>query len=219
MWTVRTTRLFLRCAALRSTPSLVRHYSRPLQHRIPQQHFDQRRYNSNSPTQSFSDPTRPDLFYHLIYPNSASPPIFAISFLPRAPPTPDSPTIIGWLPAQGAGEEAGLNDFTENHKFREVLHQAIQDGLRDGIDEVQQNGATQLQNGWMHIHDERNIPPLGRIGDPDDILASVLVENGKILANTYQPMPAYRFCTSHGVIQLTPGLSQKLKTLLGQLSA
>ena len=28
--------------------------------------------------------------------------------------------------------------------------------------------------------DERNIPPLGRIGDPDDILASVLVENGKV---------------------------------------
>ncbi len=28
--------------------------------------------------------------------------------------------------------------------------------------------------------DERNIPPLGRIGDPDDIVASVLVENGKV---------------------------------------
>ncbi|KAG7451471.1 NADH:flavin oxidoreductase/NADH oxidase [Guyanagaster necrorhizus] len=104
-------------------------------------------------------------------------------------------------------------------KFRDVLHQAIQEGLREGVDEVQQNGATQLQNGWMHIHDERNIPPLGRIGDPDDIVASVLVENGNILANTYQPMPAYRFCTSHGVIQLTPGLSQKLRTLLEQLGA
>jgi hypothetical protein len=28
--------------------------------------------------------------------------------------------------------------------------------------------------------DERNIPPLNRIGDPDDILASVRVENGKV---------------------------------------
>lgn len=28
--------------------------------------------------------------------------------------------------------------------------------------------------------DERNIPPLGRIGDPDDIIASVRVEDGKV---------------------------------------
>jgi hypothetical protein len=28
--------------------------------------------------------------------------------------------------------------------------------------------------------DERNIPALGRIGDPDDILASVMVEDGKV---------------------------------------
>jgi len=28
--------------------------------------------------------------------------------------------------------------------------------------------------------DERNVPPLNRIGDPDDILASIRVENGKV---------------------------------------
>ena len=28
--------------------------------------------------------------------------------------------------------------------------------------------------------DERNIPPLGRIGDPDDIIASVRVQDGKV---------------------------------------
>jgi len=73
------------------------------------------------------------------------------------------------------------------------------------VDEVQANGARQLQEGWMHIHgatfchyqppshwrdsgdcraytllDERNIPPLGRIGDPDDIIASVRVQDGKV---------------------------------------
>jgi len=36
--------------------------------------------------------------------------------------------------------------------------------------------------------DERNIPPLNRIGDPDDILASVRVENGKVgLLSQAQP--------------------------------
>lgn len=73
------------------------------------------------------------------------------------------------------------------------------------MDEVQMNGARQLQEGWMHIHgaplchyrprsswtnsgdcraytllDERNIPPLGRIGDPDDIIASVRVQDGQV---------------------------------------
>lgn len=125
------------------------------------------------------------------------------------------------------------------------------------MDEVQANGARQLQEGWMHIHgtslslsiyleltseifmlaDERNIPPLGRIGDPDDIIASVRVQGGKVrfhshgyrtnvglncdveilsqfLAETYQPMPAYRMCTSDGVLKLTEGLAQKLKQVL-----
>ncbi|KAI9445614.1 hypothetical protein F5148DRAFT_1254843 [Russula earlei] len=66
----------------------------------------------------------------------------------------------------------------------------------------------------MHIHDERNIPPLNRIGDPDNILASVCVEDGKILPETYQAMPSYRLCTVRGVTQLTEGLASKLQGLL-----
>lgn len=82
--------------------------------------------------------------------------------------------------------------------------------------------------------DDRNIPPLNRVGDPDDILASVRVQDGKaglffnpvslssdpddaalqILAATYQAMPSYRVCTAHGVTQLTEGLASKLRGLL-----
>jgi hypothetical protein len=32
----------------------------------------------------------------------------------------------------------------------------------------------------IYCTDERNVPPLNRMGDPDDILASVRVENGKV---------------------------------------
>ena len=87
--------------------------------------------------------------------------------------------------------------------------------------------------------DERNIPALNRVGDPDDIIASVLVEDSKvkiivscleastrvfmmdskILAETYQAMPAYRICTVDGVTQLTEGLAKKLKELLEQAMA
>ncbi|OSD01041.1 hypothetical protein PYCCODRAFT_1436823 [Trametes coccinea BRFM310] len=167
--------------------------------------------------QSFADPDRPDLFYHL-FPAptsiSSSASVFALSFLSEPPPSVLSAAVIGWLPASGEGGDAGLNDFVENERFRAVLHEAIQSALRDGVDEVQKNGAIQTREGWMHIHDNRNVPALGRIGDPDDIIASVRVENGEILPETYQPMPSYRVCTGDGVLQLTEGLAQRLVEVL-----
>ncbi|KAF8155932.1 hypothetical protein B0H34DRAFT_514537 [Crassisporium funariophilum] len=179
----------------------------------------------------FPDPNRPDLFYHFVNPptplSRRTLPAFALSFLEHTPPSVDSPTVLGWLPAQTymtdtpgtSGPEdahqqreasAGLHDFVENPKFVTLLHETVRSVLRDGLDEVWENGAKQLQEGWMHIHDQRNIPALGRIGDPDDIIGTVCVENSKIVPDTYQPMPSYRICTSDGVLQLTDGLSHHL---------
>ncbi|KDR80161.1 hypothetical protein GALMADRAFT_242422 [Galerina marginata CBS 339.88] len=177
----------------------------------------------------FPDPNRPDLFYHFVHPPtplSSSLPAFALSFLNRSPPNVDSPTVIGWLPAetymtdtpesdQTKEASSTLGDFVGNPKFLSLLHESIKSGLKDGLDEIWENGAKQLQEGWMHIHGERNIPALGRIGDPDDIIGSVLVEASEIKYETYQPMPSYRVCTSDGVLQLTPGLTKHLhKTLV-----
>lgn len=36
----------------------------------------------------------------------------------------------------------------------------------------------------------------------------------QIMADTYQPMPSYRMCTSDGVLKLTDGLANKLKEVL-----
>lgn len=80
-------------------------------------------FSSRSAT-SFADPSRPDLFYHLVdppTPASSSVPAFALSFISSPPPTSDSATIIGWLPAQTSGDQskgqgAGLNDFRENRR-------------------------------------------------------------------------------------------------------
>ncbi|KAI9460679.1 hypothetical protein HD554DRAFT_2206852 [Boletus coccyginus] len=187
-----------------------------------------------------ADPSRPDLFYHLLpLPRDPDPsqsiPVYALSFLSVPPSSPRSATVLGWLPAvteAGTGEEdAGLNDFVENPRFRPLLHEAIQQALREGADDVWKNTAIQIQQGWMHIHgtfphcvvgcinhdtcvDYRNVPALGRIGDPDDILASVLVQDSKILPDTYQAMPSYRFCTADGPTQLTEGLAKTLKNVL-----
>lgn len=175
-----------------------------------------------------ADPSRPDLFYYLLPlprepDHSQSTPVYALSFLPTPPPSPRSATILGWLPAvTNAGTEdvdAGLNDFVENRasmpcirvpnvscqrssaRFRPFLHEAVQQALREGADDVWTNSAIQIQQGWMHIHgaskihvvssidldtgvDYRNVPALGRIGDPDDIIASVLVEDSKVRTPT-----------------------------------
>ena len=72
---------------------------------------------ANTAAESFPDPDRPDLFYHLFLPPtslSSTTPVFALSFLPDPPPSLLSASVIGWLPASGEGDGAGLNDFVEN---------------------------------------------------------------------------------------------------------
>ncbi|KAF9525056.1 hypothetical protein CPB83DRAFT_897333 [Crepidotus variabilis] len=182
----------------------------------------------------FDDPHRPDLFYHLVKaptPLSSLQPAYALSFLREPPPHVDSPVIIGWLPAQTIQETpsnagsptqergASLQDFVGNPKFITFLHDTIRSGLKESVDEIWKDAALQYQQGWMHIHDQRNPPDQGRIGDPDDIIASVLVEDSVLRPETYQPMPSYRICTSDGVIQLTPGLSEYLRKALRKCNA
>ncbi|KAG1894540.1 uncharacterized protein F5891DRAFT_919664, partial [Suillus fuscotomentosus] len=141
-------------------------------------------------------------------------------------------SVMGWLPAETAGEadaDARLNDFVENPKFRIIMHEAIQTGSQENVNDIWINAALQLQQGWMHIHGMRcsnsayvrleprtfrNLPALGRIGDPDDIIASVLVQDSKILPDTYQSMSSYRLCTPDGPTLLTEGLAAKLKLVL-----
>ncbi|KAI9438187.1 hypothetical protein H4582DRAFT_1953449 [Lactarius indigo] len=175
--------------------------------------------DQSSQTTTFEDPSRKGLFYHLVPPPtplSNTRPVFAVSLLADPPPSSESSIVLGWLPAETPGDdhEAGLNDFVQNPRFLPLLHEAISSGLAEVADNIQAAGALQLGEGWMHIHDDRNLPPLNRIGDPDDIIASVRVEGGKILAETYQAMPSYRICTAHGVTQLTEGLTSKLRTIL-----
>jgi hypothetical protein len=84
--------------------------------------------------------------------------------------------------------------------------------------------------------DERNPPPLGRIGEPDDIIGSVRVEGGtvsiyhlsnfgpcsssrQVLEGTYSPMPAYRLATADGVVTLTPGVAEYLLSHLSELAS
>ena len=80
----------------------------------------------------------------------------------------------------------------------------------------------------------RNVPALGRIGDPDDIIASVMIEDGQasrmftlplfinvyqVVAETYSKMPAYRLFTTDGPPKLTEGLARRLEEALQKARA
>ncbi|KAH8829114.1 hypothetical protein DL96DRAFT_1596717 [Flagelloscypha sp. PMI_526] len=165
-----------------------------------------RQYSAPPP---ISDPTRPDeiFYHHFEAPNriSSQSPIFAVSFLKTRPLVgPESVTVAGWLPAR---EDAGLNDFKENSKFINVLHKSIQETLNTNSDDIWRNAAVQLGSD------------LNRIGDPDDIIGTVLVENGRIQAQTYQSMPSYRICTGDGLTQLTPAMKAHLLQSLERLNS
>ncbi|KAL5514810.1 hypothetical protein ACEPAG_2126 [Sanghuangporus baumii] len=182
-----------------------------------------RSYTSDA-TQTQYDPLKddshPSLYYHLFEDDELLNPVFALSFLEEKPKSARSKVVLGWLPALFSSDtesgENGLNDFRQNEDFLPILHKTIKEGLLQ--DEIWTNGAIQAQSGWMHIFDQRNIPPLGRIPDPDDILASVRVEDGRILIDTYEPMPSYRLCTADGVCRLTDTLMDRLKATLKQIA-
>ncbi|KDQ07669.1 hypothetical protein BOTBODRAFT_596818 [Botryobasidium botryosum FD-172 SS1] len=168
---------------------------------------------------SFEDPTRPGLWYHFVpapNPISKDTGAFACTLLESPPKTPDSATVLGLLPAV---EGAGLRDFKENKKFLDLLHDSLERALKEGADEAITAEATQRNEGWMHINDARNIPAPERVGDADDIIASVRVEKGKVLSETYERMPSYRICTADGLTTLSEGLTKYLQKTLQQKHA
>lgn len=86
-----------------------------------------RTYSSQSKDVVFSDPYRPDLFYHLLNPPNPlaqTLPAFGLSFLYERPPSADSAKIIGWLPAQlseSASDSEVHTDIEEGHDDHSTL--------------------------------------------------------------------------------------------------
>ncbi|KZT60053.1 hypothetical protein CALCODRAFT_466230 [Calocera cornea HHB12733] len=196
-------------------------------------------HSSPAVLQTFQDPDRPSLFYHLLPAADYAPRYFALSFLPHPPSTPSSRTILGFLPAvpdDGGGSEQaapqegdglGLNDFRENSGFLGVLHQVLKEGVLK--DEGWTGEAVRRGEGYMPIFDMRNPPMPSRTPEPEDTIAMVEVKNGlvrspppspsfPIVPSTYEPMPTYRLCTPDGILTLSDTLEWKLVDHLSQIA-
>ncbi|BEI84067.1 hypothetical protein CcaverHIS002_0406710 [Cutaneotrichosporon cavernicola] len=151
----------------------------------------------STPSPATRDPAHPHLYYH---PYAQR---IALSFLPNPPPTKSS-TVIGSLPA--------------TPRSWIVLHAAIKDGLEKGADErIMYEAEMRPGDGYMTLTDERAVPPQGRIGETEDLIGSVFVKDGKIVASTYEPFPSYRLVTSNGVLTLSDGLDKHVLAFLEKM--
>lgn len=68
----------------------------------------------------------------------------------------------------------------------------------------------QQQTGFLNIPDQRVFVPYGRIPEPEDILGSVRLQDGKVVENTYERMPTHRIISSNGVVEL----SEEMESIL-----
>ncbi|EIW71238.1 hypothetical protein TREMEDRAFT_18910, partial [Tremella mesenterica DSM 1558] len=154
------------------------------------------------------DPNHPYLHYHPL--PFSNPTKIALTFLPFPPRNEKS--ILGWIPVLN---DTNLGDFKENPDFLKTLHSSIQSALKESkAPEVEYEASIRPGDGYIHITDQRATPPAGRIGDIEDIIATIFVKDGKIVPSTYTPMPTYRLITSNGPLVLPPGLAEHLIEVL-----
>lgn len=75
--------------------------------------------------------------------------------------------------------------------------------------------AAAQDSGHLHIADEKNPPPYGRIPYPEDIIGTIRIEHGKLVKGTFTPMrEAYRPVSGEGVVKLSEYLEGKMLTML-----
>ncbi|KAH8550120.1 hypothetical protein BGW37DRAFT_500223 [Umbelopsis sp. PMI_123] len=171
---------------------------------------------------STPDKSRADVHYYAADDNQTGSRKYPVSFLsdkelPSGSSIEDFPrAVIGWSRSEG---ELNAGTFVENEEFAELLHKVIGDNV-DKVDDSSLKGMAEWQQeGWLHVADERNPPPWGRIPLPEDIFGSVLLSKGSIQPNTYQRMPSHRFVTSNGLFQLSSPMQRiLLSTLIEEVS-
>ena len=75
--------------------------------------------------------------------------------------------------------------------------------------------AAAQDNGHIHVADEKNPPPYGRIPYPEDIIGTLRIEHGTLIKESFVPMrEAYRPISTNGIVKLSEYLESRLLTAL-----
>ncbi|GAA6020822.1 hypothetical protein JCM10207_001668 [Rhodosporidiobolus poonsookiae] len=189
---------------------------------------------SSSSSSSSSIPSRvyPGLYFH---PHPSSPtPSFTLSYLPTpAPSLAFSPTTLGTLhPLPSSSSTTSSFDdkhrpprpeedprvpplspraFSENPDFMRLVHDVLKQAVEHDPWLQTQAKAVEGNDTFIHITDFRSSPDANRAPHPQDVLASVLVQSGKLVPQSYEPNSvAYRLVSEDGLMQLGEGLMARL---------
>ncbi|KAG0149917.1 hypothetical protein CROQUDRAFT_73486 [Cronartium quercuum f. sp. fusiforme G11] len=179
--------------------------------------YNQRLYetSSGSPDEPLPAPLAP---IQIKRPHGASPlyhhvPSGLVSFLPQPPTASHSATVLGRL----VGQSDALK-FSENSPFLELMHTVLNAAFLTDSHVLALARARQCDgaDGYTHVFDQRQ-PESTRAhrGGPsaDSIIFSFLTnaEEGKPVAETYEPNPSYRVWTpTEGFMLLPESLEKKL---------
>ncbi|GAA5813848.1 hypothetical protein MFLAVUS_007335 [Mucor flavus] len=116
----------------------------------------------------------------------------------------DPELIIGWSSDK---DKLDPKTFVENRKFSNFLTSVLKENVHKVNDSNLKAMADWQKEGWLHIGDERNPAPWGRINFPEDIIGSVEINAGVIKEGSYQAMPTHRLMTNNGIFQLSEPLT------------
>lgn len=122
---------------------------------------------------------------------------FKTGMLPQA--------IIGVL--EGVDDRIEPETFVANREFVSFLHQVISKYGPQLPDFHQE--ARRLGEGSVFLLDGRTPDPLGAV-EPEDIIGSFPVQQGKLVPDSYSPNPNHRLVSKRGVFILPTFFQEKL---------
>ncbi|BGP39599.1 hypothetical protein JCM10449v2_003550 [Rhodotorula kratochvilovae] len=197
-------------------PSLGPTYSARSLHCTPRR----ARPDASTPSQLY-----PGLYYH---PHPSLPHAFTLSYLPSPPPSlAFSPTTIGTLRTFPSSKPSSFDQpsppadadlppitprtFADNPDWLRLVHDILREHVEGDL-WLQTQAKALHDDTHLHIADERAPADTNRVPSPQDILASVLVQDGKLVGASYEPnRVAYRVVTEDGLMRLPQALLDRVK--------
>jgi hypothetical protein len=106
--------------------------------------------------------------------------------------------------------------FRQNPAFVDFMHEVIR--TTGPNDPELREAAQEQRDGWVYIIDLRTPEgPGGRV-PPEDIIGAFEVQDGQIVADSYQASSTHRVYTNDGMVCLPPSLRRALVKRLPKVS-